>query len=196
MKRLATKHLIVIIPVVVVEPVPVPDPLTRVLVPVEVVDVVGVVGMAPKMCVMPSISLPIEYSIGLYFIWGRYPTSISHQVYSFLEHSNSPLYKVVTLHILTYCCIQISIAQSRNHRLLYLLSKDYHTINNEGTPHVTHFFRNFYVRGFCDEVQVPRIQGTKNQFQKSKGTITYLRRSTRPSPLQSPPPSQSQSLNH
>jgi hypothetical protein len=45
MKRLATEHPIVVVPVVV-QPVPIPDPL--VAVPVDVVDVVGVVGMTPK----------------------------------------------------------------------------------------------------------------------------------------------------
>jgi len=44
-KKLATEHPVVVVPVVV-EPVPVPDPL--VAVPVDVVDVVGVVGVPPK----------------------------------------------------------------------------------------------------------------------------------------------------
>ena len=47
MKRLATENPIVVVPVVV-QPVPVPDPALGVLVPVDVVDVLGVVGVTPK----------------------------------------------------------------------------------------------------------------------------------------------------
>ena len=45
MKRLATQNPVVVVPVVV-EPVPVLNP--TVVVPVDVVDVLGVVGMTPK----------------------------------------------------------------------------------------------------------------------------------------------------
>ncbi len=59
MNRLATQHPIVVIPVVVL-PVPVSDPLTRVLVPNDVVDVVGVVGVTQKYAMhRPFHCLPI-----------------------------------------------------------------------------------------------------------------------------------------
>ena len=64
MKRLATEHPIVVVPV-------------------DVVDVLGVVGVTPKVCNVPSVPPPFEFSNRLYFIRGRYPASISHQVYSF-----------------------------------------------------------------------------------------------------------------
>ena len=83
MKRLATKKTIVAIPIVVVEPVPVLNP--AVVVPVNVIGVLGIVGMTPqKLYNKPSISPPIEYSIGLYFIWRLYLSNILHQVFSFL----------------------------------------------------------------------------------------------------------------
>jgi hypothetical protein len=79
-KRLATKNTIITVPVVVVEPIPVLNPL--VVVPVNVIGVLGIVGMTPqKICNTPSISLPIEFSIELYFIWRLYLASILHQVF-------------------------------------------------------------------------------------------------------------------
>ena len=64
MKRLATENPVVVVPVVV-EPVPVPDPALGVLVPVDIVDVLGVVGVPPKVCNKPSMPPPIEYSISV-----------------------------------------------------------------------------------------------------------------------------------
>ena len=62
MKRLAAEDAVVAVPVVVVEPVPVLDP--AVVVSVEVRDVLGVVGVPPKICNLPSKSPPFEFSQG------------------------------------------------------------------------------------------------------------------------------------
>ena len=83
MKRLATEKSIITVPVIVVEPIPILNP--AVIVPVNVIDVLGIIGMTPqKLYNKPSISPPIEYSIELYFIWRLYLSSILHQVFSFL----------------------------------------------------------------------------------------------------------------
>jgi len=81
MNKLATENPVIVVPVVVVKPVPVSDP--TVIVPVDIEDLVGIVGMAPKLRNTLSKSPLIEYSIELYFIWGYYPSDILHQVYSF-----------------------------------------------------------------------------------------------------------------
>ncbi len=56
-KRLATEHPIVVVPVVV-EPVPVLNP--AVAVPIDVSNVLGIVGMTLKIVQQPSVSLPLE----------------------------------------------------------------------------------------------------------------------------------------
>jgi len=58
-------------------------------------------------CILSEDVIPLAYS-----------TKYFHK-----EHSDSTVRKAVTLHILTYRSVQISIAQSRNRGLKHLLSK-------------------------------------------------------------------------
>jgi len=71
-KRLAAEQPIVAVEVVV-KPVPVLNP--AVAVPVDVGHVLGVVRVTPKIVQQPSIPLPLEILLGLYFIWRSYLTS-------------------------------------------------------------------------------------------------------------------------
>ncbi len=81
MNRLATHKTVVVIPLVV-EVVPVPDPATGIVVPVDVVDVARGVGVTPMYAMRHLHHHPSIFS-GLNRIWRSDLTSTSHQVYSF-----------------------------------------------------------------------------------------------------------------
>lgn len=119
MRRLATKDAIVVVPVVV-EPVPVLNP--AIIVPVDVGDVLGIVG----------VTLNMQYTInttthrilfGLNMLWRRYPLDTPHQVFSFLEFIQHSLAQAIASTILVFWIAQISTARSRDRGLFRLLSK-------------------------------------------------------------------------
>jgi len=105
----------------------------------------------------------------------------------------------VTLFTLTYCCVQISIAQSRNRGQKHLLSEVYYTIEMKAPPYVA-CSKAFDIRGCvggrpwgCEavetgEAQAPRAQGTKNQFRGHKTPSAYDLRTARNRQSSSQPP--------
>jgi len=91
---LAAEDAVVAVPVVV-EPVPVLDP--AVSVPVDVVHVVGVAGMPPKICNLSSKPPPLEYSRGC-ILFGDFISLTSCTKYFHLKkYYDSTLNKAVTL---------------------------------------------------------------------------------------------------
>ena len=124
----------VLVPVVV-EPIEVE--LAVGTVPVEVDHIAVAVPVDPRGAVkkykIPSISLPLEYSRGC-ILFENFISLIPYTKFIILEYGNSTLNKAVTLFTLTYCYIQISIAQSRSRGQKHLLSKDYYIIKRR-PPH-------------------------------------------------------------
>ena len=92
----------------------------------------------------------------------------------------------MTLSTLTYCCVQISIAQSRNRGQKHLLSEVYYTIKMKhprmsfARKHLT--YGGVLGQAICGggeavgtgEAQAPRAQGTENQFRGPKVPSTLL----------------------
>lgn len=91
MNKLAAQHPVVVVPVVV-EPVPVLDP--AIAVPIDVVDVLGVVGVTPKMCDSHLRHCPQNTQTGCTLFGDVIPPAYRTK-YIHLEQSDSTVHEAV-----------------------------------------------------------------------------------------------------